>query len=1057
MTEASRAVDASESGPARIAVGVWRGRVVRFGIAVFVAAAVVHWVTGRLPVLLPARTDVVGYPIFSPFDIGHFYAVFALWMLVFPVLATAGYFVLGLSTTRVGESDAALEQHFDAAPAADRPRWVALVAGFSALLFATVPFALAVGVVGFARDDSFRLSALGAALGAWILGGAVALVVRVRARVGLSDALWAVTAVAAPGAFVAMALLSSQTGIGITASDSFRSVMWFPWWLAVPATLAGAVAVVVILRRLPASRWSAVGGWSLVVCAVPVVLWMVLAGIQGGIGPGDLFHEGEVLVGGQLLLDGRFPWRDFLSTHGLLLDSIQSFMGFTLIEHSGWGATTAATIWAVPLYWVSSLAFAAYLFRRNRWLLVAWCALVVGGPVTGGIPLFSEHFRSLLYPLILLAMAWLVRRADPVRAALVALLLVVQVAVTPEMAYLVPALFVTLVAFDWTTHPGVAVIRRFPATLLTAMWCAIFGLAFAALLWANGALGPFIDYFRVFGEGHYLTGGIPLTGSGAVFKASVYLPPILFLIAIWYAVSRVRSKRAFEHDDWVLATVVIFGALYYTKFLARADLHSLQSFAVVTPLLWYVVARVLANADRVWWRTGTPGRALRHGVTAVAVLVVVAVVASNVRTRVDQVPLHYRTSALERSPIPRLGYTNLDPSTVSYGPTVADTRAVLAAIAPRNPKVFDFTNTPELFYFTLGLRPPTRFYHVSMAIPAAAQREVVDEIRDAKPQVVIGIGDKGLSSWDGIANMVRHYDVNRYLLTHYRPVVGVDGTVYFLRNDLPFDAASIDRLSLSQPPQFVALNESPLPCDWGAAPERFAPKPARGAKRSGPLPLTPVAASVAVTGWAADPVTGRPLASVVALGADGTVLASVVPGDSRPDVAELPGLADARHSGFRLAAPVTAGEVVTVAGRRADGTLLPLDGTFDGISTVAPGTEVRVGDADEHVDAGVGGTMEIAKRKAVPDGLRAVRMPRPGRATDWRWLSLTSARPLAPGAYNVGEPAGAGPIQFRLLADDRRSIDLMVGACNQWYSGDGGVEVLAYPAGGPVPRVELVH
>jgi hypothetical protein len=305
--------------------------------------------------------------------------------------------------------------------------------------------------------------------------------------------------------------------------------------------------------------------------------------------------------------------------------------------------------------------------------------------------------------------------------------------------------------------------------------------------------------------------------------------------------------------------------------------------------------------------------------------------------------------------------------------------------------------------------------------------------------------------------MVRHYDVNRYLLTHYRPVVGVDGMVYFLRNDLPFDPASIDRLSLQGAPQFVALNDSPLPCDWGAAPERFAPKPAPEAKRSGLLPLTPVVASVTVTGWAADPATGRPVAGVVAIGADGTVLASVVPGSSRPDVASLPGLANALHSGFRLVAPVAEGEVVTVAGRRADGTLLRLDGTFDGISTVEPDTEVRVGDADAHVDAAGGGTVEDAQRAAVPVGVRAARMPRPGRATDWRWLSLTADRRLAPGSYNLGDPAGAGPIQFRLLGDDRLSIDLMVGACNQWYSDDGGVEVLGYPAEGPVPRVELVR
>ena len=41
--------------------------------------------------------------------------------------------------------------------------------------------------------------------------------------------------------------------------------------------------------------------------------------------------------------------------------------------------------------------------------------------------------------------------------------------------------------------------------------------------------------------------------------------------------------------------------------------------------------------------------------------------------------------------------------------------------------------------------------------------------------------------------MVRHYEVNRYLQTHYRPVVSVDGFLFLLRDDLPFDAATDPR------------------------------------------------------------------------------------------------------------------------------------------------------------------------------------------------------------------------------------------------------------------------
>src|SRR5207344_3196400 len=95
----------------------------------------------------------------------------------------------------------------------------------------------------------------------------------------------------------------------------------------------------------------------------------------------------------------------------------------------------------------------------------------------------------------------------------------------------------------------------------------------------------------------------------------------------------------------------------------------------------------------------------------------------------------------------------------------------------------------------------------------------------------------GLGEWDGIPNAVRHYDVNRYLLTHYRPVVDIDGIEYLLRNDLPFDPAAIDRLTLSSEPLLGGLNHVAPKCNWGAAPERFAPKPKDEASSTGSLDL----------------------------------------------------------------------------------------------------------------------------------------------------------------------------------------------------------------------------
>ena len=70
-------------------------------------------------------------------------------------------------------------------------------------------------------------------------------------------------------------------------------------------------------------------------------------------------------------------------------------------------------------------------------------------------------------------------------------------------------------------------------------------------------------------------------------------------------------------------------------------------------------------------------------------------------------------------------------------------------------------------------------------------------------------------------------------------------------------------------------------------------------------------------------------------------------------------------------------------------------------------------------------------------------------------MRVQAASGLAPGRYTVGPPAGNGPIRFRIVRRGRHRLDVMVGACNQWYDGQGAT-VLSFPAGGPVPSVELI-
>src|SRR4029453_12323496 len=77
-------------------------------------------------------------------------------------------------------------------------------------------------------------------------------------------------------------------------------------------------------------------------------------------------------------------------------------------------------------------------------------------------------------------------------------------------------------------------------------------------------------------------------------------------------------------------------------------------------------------------------------------------------------------------------------------------------------------------------------------------------------------------SLDGVANQVRYYDISRYLLDTYVPVAESHGFVFMKRR------------SEAEPGRRSLYFRAP-PCDWGYAPNFFAPGPDRSARA---LPLS---------------------------------------------------------------------------------------------------------------------------------------------------------------------------------------------------------------------------
>ena len=78
---------------------------------------------------------------------------------------------------------------------------------------------------------------------------------------------------------------------------------------------------------------------------------------------------------------------------------------------------------------------------------------------------------------------------------------------------------------------------------------------------------------------------------------------------------------------------------------------------------------------------------------------------------------------------------------------LADAQSVVEAVGP-DARLLDFTNQPALVYSLLGLDSPTRYFHVSMAIRAPNQADLIDELeaesaREEPERLVVVVDDEG--------------------------------------------------------------------------------------------------------------------------------------------------------------------------------------------------------------------------------------------------------------------------------------------------------------------------
>lgn len=989
----------------------------------FVAAAGIAFAVRRsLPTELRVRTDVIGYPIHSDFNVKGYFDTFYCAALLFPALA----FVIDTAA-------ACLLQHRplwrrSTGPAEPLPVWDpapgSWIAASSLVAHAMVVGAvIGAGVAWAWIPTHFRaVVVLAAAAGA---SGALLLHAPWRRSPRRAVAARAV-ALAAPLALLSVAVASAVSRVQQVPSDTERKVQWLPVW--VPLALAG-VGFAWVVRRLRSTPPGDVAAFERRVFstfAVPVGLFLFLSRVPGPLGPLDAYHEGEGLAAFDLVHHGITPWRELFFIHGPLTDIVRPGLGMLLVEYSRWGAVAGQMLLLVPIYWVGQYFLNRYLIGRNWVLLLGTMIAVVNSYLSPG------DLRFLLHPFVLLALAALLQKASVRRALLFSTLGIVQWILTPESAFLLVACAATIVGYEvYYREAGTG----WAAALHRTRWCAAFsGLLvalWAVVLLATGTLSSYLLYFRTFAPSHELTGGIPMHKDSPFVWFAALAPGIAAVLTAWWFGSALRTGRRLAQQDWIALAIALFTFAYYRKFLSRADGHVYDVLSQALPLIVYVVARSIELPAAWLGRRRALGarQHLRAGASlAVVGALVLPHVTTTLRSQAQTLPLAFRAVVPDAVPDPLLGYTGGGAIDTVL---LHDLRTTLDDLNPEGGRVFDMSNGPALFYYVLHTRPISRYYHVSMAIRHNTQQDALYFLRKERPTLVVMDGSMGLPSWDGVPNTVRHYDLASYVLDHYKPVISTHRYVFFLRGDLPAPdvAALAGTLADAKTDNLLADTH---PCTWGHAPSFFTDPSWRRGSRSVPLSLRHETTLVA-SGWAQDSVYGGLPGQVLAAVGENVVGTGSV-GVSRPDVVAASKNPQLETSGFVFAVSVPVGtpsDSLRLYAVSADGTAAPLarSSGVPAATREAPLTLRLPSGQPLAVRKGTGGSVDaITMREAMvatfPDGTD------PSAFTH---LEIRAKAGFGPDTFEVRPSATASnPISFATDEDDGNRYVVRVDNCPMW-------------------------
>jgi len=1060
-------------------------------VAFAVGALVTELLWRLVPDELSISTRIVGYPIFADFDItryidAYYLVAFAMpasalgaWVLVsrwgplrrevrpsapmFPIvlepdeppptpsLAAQRTSPTGVdtATTRVVEAGSAVGRvllvalavvvEVSVASPGDR---VLSVRGAVAGVLYVVAIVIAAGIVRVAtsRRGTARHATADAFQWDW------------RQSVASANALLAISALPL------LLLVSNGTTVFVTSEHHLVRVAWLPVWLVVALTV---LALAVWGRRMARAR----GGRDIVSLESNVLVWLVgpvllylsWARLPGALGHFYAFDDAQYLAAPQLIFHhGLLPWRNIYVLHGLLSDVFDGAVGMLAFGDNRWGVAAGMDLFVQPAILLSFYAFTAYFCRKNRLILVAFVAATAASFISTAAP------RFVLLPVLFIVFDRVLRHRSWRWCWFFVFLLLAVAVLTPEELLFVPCFLGVVVLFELTTRRrGTGLLSSMPRVTYCAVASVVLTGAWLVYLAAAGSLSSFLQYFSDFAPGHTLEGAIPTTWhllSSPRTTAAFFLPVVLWLLTVWRTAAKLRLRRAWSINDWLMVTAACISVIYFPKVLGRADPgHVFEANTVTLPLLLLWIFEALRLADRgfVAALRRAPGRrwslGLRHvgtGLVTLVVLVSTLPTSRSIAESLWRAPANFHQSVPRPAPtgMPMLGYTL--PGTVDQA-QVRGLSALLDRYAGPRAPVYDFADEPGIVYYLLQREPGTRFYVSSIAQTSLAQQQVVSDLEASRPPVVIeNVTAFGLPNYDGIPDSVRSYAVAHYLFTHYQPFVNYEGQLLMLRDDLVAGAPSL-------PPGMsgAGVAFSGPSCNFGDVPNFFTLPADLSVQPSVPLRTTGVIeANRLLGGWAVDPATGGPAGEVVAV-VDGRVVATSVTGQPRPDVASAlrdPAAADA---GFELYVPSNVHGTVTLYGLGRDAKaylLLPGAGLSGVAARVGPAGAVTVGHqvfvttAVPHagaVDASADQRAQILALQA-PQGTRLAAYP---------WLQVQGSRSLGRTPFTVSNqtsPSSGHEIQFDTLPRSGRTVTVDVDSCLQWHGYDGAAPLyLVYPVG----------